>query len=159
MTKVYAQFYMGQGGYIFSLGIPQLAKKANALGITTDVYRYVDYNPGITKYQQMRAAGYKTALIGYSLGNTTTTLIQTYEPTDLLCAIAQSSLAGSNNRHINKKNTKRSVLWYGYDVLSDGGVENGFDVKVYLPITHLWFDFDSRVVNGVLKELTDLRNS
>jgi hypothetical protein len=101
-----------------------------------------------------RKDGYKIALVGYSLGNTTTTYLQRHLPVDLLLAISESSLG--RNRPIKKENTKRSVLWYGPDVLSNAGVHDGFDVTNYIESLHPLMDVDPRVVRGVLDELKSL---
>lgn len=153
--KTYVAFFLGQGGYLFSWGIPTLASRAHQLGIEADIFQYYDLRAVWKKLARKKKQGYKVALVGYSLGNTTATYIQKHIEIDLLLAIAQSSL-GRNHR-ISKGNTKRSVLWWGPDFLSNAGRKNGFDETNYINNLHLWIDVDPRVVNGVLAELWDLK--
>jgi hypothetical protein len=152
--KAYAAFFLGQGGYLFSWGIPLLASGARKLGLATDVFSYTDVKSAWTNIVRKRKDGYKVALVGYSLGNTTTTYLQSHLAVDLLLAISESSLG--RNHPINKENTKRSVLWYGPDMLSNAGVHDGFDVTNYIESIHLLMDVDPRVVKGVLDELKSL---
>jgi hypothetical protein len=88
------------------------------------------------------------------LGNTAATYLQTRLAVDLLLAIYESSLG--DNHPIKKENTKRSVLWYGPDPLSNAGVHDGFDEINYIESLHLVIPLDRRVVNGVLDELKGL---
>ena len=152
--KAYAAFVLGQGGYLFSWGIPHLESEARRLGLATDVFSYTDLKPAWTTIVRKRKDGYKIALVGYSLGNTTTTYLQRYLAVDLLLAISESSLG--RNHPIKKENTKRAVLWYGPDMLSNAGVHDGFDVTNYIENMHLLMDVDPRVVRGVLDELKSL---
>jgi hypothetical protein len=149
--KAYVAFFLGQGGYLFSWGIPLLESEARRLGLATDVFSYTDLKPAWTNIVRKRKDGYKIALVGYSLGNTTTTYLQRYLAVDLLLAIAESSLG--RNHPIEKKNTRRSVLWYGPDRLSNAGVHDGFDETNYIETLHVLMDLDPRVVSGVLGEL------
>jgi hypothetical protein len=152
--KAYVAFFLGQGGYLFSWGIPILESEARKLGLATDVFSYTDLKPAWTNIVRKRKDGYKIALIGYSLGNTTTTYLQRHLAVDLLLAISESSLG--RNHPIKKENTKRSVLWYGPDMLSNAGVHDGFDETNYIETMHLLMDLDPRVVRGVLDELKSL---
>jgi hypothetical protein len=152
--KAYAAFFLGQGGYLFSWGIPLLESVARQLGLATDIFSYTDVKPAWTNIVRKRNDGYKIALVGYSLGNTTTTYLQRHLAVDLLLAISESSLG--RNHPIKKENTKRSVLWYGPDMLSNAGVHDGFDVTNYIESLHLLMDVDPRVVRGVLDELKSL---
>ena len=152
--KVYAAFFMGQGGYLFSWGVPHLEQEARRLGITTRIYDYSDVNTAWADIERRRREGYRIALVGYSLGNTTATWLQQHVSVDLLLAIAESSLG--QNHPIRKQNTRRAVLWWGPDSLSNAGTRDGFDVTNYVPSTHLMMDVDSRVVTGVLAELGNL---
>jgi hypothetical protein len=149
--RAYAAFFLGQGGYLFSWGIPLLEAGARKLGFATDVFSYTDVKPAWTNIVGKRKDGYKIALIGYSLGNTTATYLQRYLAVDLLLAISESSLG--RNHPIKKENTKRSVLWYGPDMLSNAGVHDGFNETNYIENMHLLMDLDPRVVRGVLDEL------
>jgi hypothetical protein len=150
----YTTFFMGQGGYLFSWGIPILAFLARGFGVETDVLGYSDVGSAAKRILQKRREGYKIALVGYSLGNTTTTYLQTYMKVDLLLAIAESSLA--QNHRISKQNTRRSVLWYGPGFLSSAGQKDSFDKTHYVKQTHLLMDVDPFVVGGVLDELKSL---
>ena len=152
--KAYAAFFLGQGGYLFSWGIPVLASEARKLGLVTDVFSYSDVTSAWTNIVRKRKEGYKIALVGYSLGNTTATYLQRHLAVDLVLAISESSLG--RNHAIEKKNTRRSVLWYGPDLLSSAGVHDGFDETNYIDRTHLLMDLDPRVVKGVLDELKRL---
>jgi hypothetical protein len=152
--KAYAAFFLGQGGYWFSWGIPYLASQARELGLETDIFGYSDLKPAWKKIAAKKKDGYKIALIGYSLGNTTITYLQKYLEVDLLLAISESSLG--RNHPIKKENTRRSVLWYGPDFLSNAGLKDGFDRIYYVDRFHLLIDVDSGVVKGVLDELKDL---
>ena len=152
--KTYVAFFLGQGGYIFSWGIPYLAAQAQNLGIETGIFRYYELRSAWKEITQKKAEGYKIGLVGYSLGNTTATYLQKHLEVDLLVAVAQSSLG--RNHLIKKRNTRRSVLWYGPDFLSNAGLKNGFDKTNYVYNTHLLMDVDPRVVKPVLDELYDL---
>jgi len=152
--KAYSAFFLGQGGYLLSWGIPVLESGARKLGLATDVFSYTDLKLAWTNIVRKRKDGYKIALVGYSLGNTTTTYLQRHLAVDLLLAIAESSLG--RNHPIKKENTKRSVLWYGPDMLSNAGVHDGFDETNYIENLHLLMDIDPRVVSGVLGELKSL---
>lgn len=149
--KVYAAFFLGQGGYMFSWGVSHLEQETRKLGITTRVYDYSDVSTAWADIARKRKQGYRIALVGYSLGNTTTTYLQQHVSVDLLLAIAESSLG--MNHPVIKRNTRRAVLWWGPDTLSNAGTRDGFDVTNYVDNTHLLMDVDSRVVTGVLAEL------
>ena len=123
-------------------------------GIETGIFRYYELRSAWKKINQKKAEGYKIGLVGYSLGNTTATYIQKHLEVDLLLAVAQSSLG--RNHLVKKRNTRRSVLWYGPDFLSNAGLKNGFDELNYVYNTHLLMDVDPRVVKPVLEELQDL---
>jgi hypothetical protein len=152
--KAYAAFFLGQGGYWFSWGIPYLAAQARELGLETDIFGYSDVKPAWKKIAGKKKDGYKIALVGYSLGNTTITYLQKYLEIDLLLAISESSLG--RNHAIKKENTRRAVLWYGPDFLSNAGLKDGFDRIYYVDRFHLLIDVDPDVVKGVLDELKDL---
>jgi hypothetical protein len=152
--KSYAAFFLGQGGYWFSWGIPYLASQARELGMEADIFEYSAVREAWKKITQKKRDGYKIALVGYSLGNTTITWLQRYLAVDLLLAISESSLG--QNHPITRENTRRSVLWYGPDFLSNAGLQDGFDKVNYVNNLHLMMNVDPRVVNGVLRELRDL---
>jgi hypothetical protein len=152
--KAYAAFFLGLGDYVFSWGIPLMESEARKLGFETDVFAFSDMKPAWTNIVRKRKDGYKIAVVGYSLGNSTATYLQRHLAIDLLLAISESSLA--RNYPIERKNTKRSVLWYGPDVLSNAGVRDGFDEINYIESLHLMMPLDPRVVRGVLDELKSL---
>jgi hypothetical protein len=152
--KAYVAFFLGQGGYLFSWGIPLLESEARKLGLATDVFSYSDVTAAWTNIVRRRNDGYRIALVGYSLGNTTATYLQRHLAVDLLLAISESSLG--RNHPIKKEHVKRSVLWYGPDMLSNAGVYDGFDDINYIDRSHLLMDLDPRVVRGVLAELKSL---
>jgi hypothetical protein len=152
--KSYAAFFLGQGGYWFSWGIPYLASQAQALGMEAEIFEYSAVKEAWKKITQKKKDGYKIALVGYSLGNTTITWLQRYLAVDLLLAISESSLG--RNHPITRENTRRSVLWYGPDFLSNAGLQDGFDKINYVSNVHLMMNVDPRVVSGVLDELRDL---
>src|ERR1700722_20519087 len=146
--KAYAAFFLGQGGYLFSWGIPYLASQARELGMETDIFGYYEVTDAWKRITQKKKDGFKIALVGYSLGNTTITWLQRYLEVDLLLAISESSLG--RNHPIKKENTKRSVLWHGPDFLSNAGLKDGFDRINFVDRFHLWIDVDPGVVPGVL---------
>jgi hypothetical protein len=153
-AKVYVAFFLGQGGYLFSWGMPLLESEARKLGLSTGVFSYTDVTAAWTSIVRKRNEGYKIALVGYSLGNTTATYLQRHVAVDLLMAISESSLG--QNHPIKKENVKRSVLWHGPDMLSNAGVHDGFDETIYIESSHLLMDVDPRVVRGVIDELKRL---
>jgi hypothetical protein len=154
VEKAYVAFFLGQGGNLFSWGISPLESEARKLGLVTDVFSYTDVNAAWANIARKRKEGYKIVLVGYSLGNTTTTYLQRHLTVDLLLAISESSLG--LNHPIKKENTRRSVLWYGPDMLSNAGTHDGFDEMKYIDSMHLMMDVDPRVVSGVLDELKSL---
>ena len=154
-SKVYAAFFMGQGGYLFSGGMPILMARARAQGVIADIYYYTDYNKASPKVLAMQKAGYKIALIGYSLGCSTITYMNLTQKSDLLIALAESSLA--QNYAINKTNTKRSVLWHGWDFLSNAGLNSGFNIIHETLNSHLTVDTAPDIQANVLAELARLQ--
>ena len=163
-APVYAAFFMGQGGYVFSSGFADIANKASARGIIADVFAYSDVSAAQRCLDRARQNKSKRALIGYSLGCTTATYLQTLMPVDLVICIAESTLG--DNHIINKTNTKRSVLYRGTDFLSSAGLHDGFDEVVNvgaglgIPVlSHLLVPSTQTVVNGVLAELAKLKGN
>lgn len=163
MIPVYACFFMGQYGYLTSYGVKRLCDRAQTAGIEADLYGYKEWERARLNIITKRGVGRKIALVGYSLGGTTTGYLQTILPVDLLLNIAESTLA--ENHPIIKANTKRSILYAGPDFLSSAGQHDGFtDVirvdAIQVPIiSHLSMDFVPEVVNGVLDELAKLKGS
>jgi hypothetical protein len=150
----YTAFFLGQGGYYLSWGVPYLAYRANSLGGETEIFAYSEVREAWNRIVRKKRDGYKVALVGYSLGNTTATYLQTNLPVELLLAISESSL-GRNHR-IDKNNTKRAALWYGPGFLSNAGQHDGFDKTTFVESVHIFMDFHPHVVNGVLDELKHL---
>ena len=157
-VPVYAAFVMGQGGYLFSLGMPVLASRARAQGVVAETFRYGDFIAIAARCAAYRKQGYRIALIGYSLGCSTATYLQSpamNAKVDLLMALAESELA--QNYPINKRNTARSVLWHGWDFLSSAGEDDGFDTVLETRAFHLLVDFAPAITASVLGELTTLQ--
>jgi hypothetical protein len=144
-NSVYCALFLGQFGETLSWGIEPLAKSLRELGCMADVYDYQNYQQAEARCFAQRKTGAKIALIGFSLGDSTATYIQESMPTDLLICIAESSLA--RNYKVNKKNTKRSILFHGADFLSNAGLDAGFDKVFELPWydLHLGADVDPKV--------------
>jgi hypothetical protein len=164
MSKVYACFFLGQGGYWFSMPVVGIADTARSQGFTVDVFTYTDYAKAESEIQAWSKFGYKIALIGYSLGVTSATYLQSFLKVDLLISIAASTLG--DNHVINHTNTKRSVLFRGTDFLSSAGLHDGYDEVI--PITaglgipvlsHLLVPTVDTVSNGVLNELVKLKGT
>jgi pimeloyl-ACP methyl ester carboxylesterase len=161
-SAVFTAFFLGQGGYLFSWGIKVIADKARAKGIGTQVYSYTDVERARADIRAVRGIS-RIALVGYSLGCTTATWLQSgaggVEP-DLVICIAESTLA---ENHPIDKATKRSVLFAGTDFLSSAGQHDGFDVVRYvdapaLPVfSHL--SMPSLVTDDVLAELVRLKGN
>lgn len=165
MTSVYAAFFLGQGGYAFSMPFSAIRTLANQRELAfTDVFSYDALAAAIDEIAGWREKGSKIALIGYSLGVTTATYLQTTMPVDLLISIAASTLA--ENHTVNKANTKRSVLYRGTDFLSSAGAHDGYDEVINvtagfgIPIlSHLLIPNNPIVINGVLDELAKLKGN
>lgn len=163
MTAVYACFFLGQGGLLFSSSFKAIADKADALDIGTRVYNYTDIEQARRDILALKRLA-KTALIGYSLGVTSITYLQRFLPVDLLIAVAPSTLAGNNNEIINHSNTKRSIALIGTDFLSSAGRHDGYDEVINvqagfgIPIfSHLLIPNQPIVINTILTELQKLK--
>lgn len=159
---MYAAFFRGQFGRIFSYSIDLLAKNSRMLDINADVYDYTDENVAIANINMWKRKNAKIALIGYSLGVTTATYLQTFITNDLTISIAASTLG--LNHAIDSKNTKWAVLYRGTDFLSSAGGKDGYNKVVGVSswfgipiISHIGLPFNSVVTNGVLNELEKLR--
>lgn len=161
MPKTLALCFEGQFGPFLSPGIPYISGKLSKIhGITAKTYHYTDTEAAQKDITQFRKGGFALALIGFSLGNSTTTWLQQYYETDLLIAIAESKLA--LNYRIGPK-TKRAILFYGSDFLSAAGVDDpGFTEKIavnntLIPIVeHLSMDVTQSVISRILAECTHL---
>lgn len=159
----YAAFFYGQGplwglewgGSLTSMGVTRLVAQARAMSIESDCYTFGPTGIAKAKRKIIPALrqGRPLILLGYSLGVTSITYLQTKYPCALLLALAGSKLG--QNSTINRRNTKRAVLWRDPNsIFSGAGAELGFDVVHDIPGTlHLLFDFDPRVIGGVLDEL------
>ncbi len=150
---LYAMFFRGQGGLLTSPGMAQMAEQANAAaGIRTDVFDYDDLRAIEAAYAKHSSTGSKIAAVGYSLGVSTATYLQTKHPFALVLCIAASEFA--QNYPINKTNTKRSVLWRSFlDPLSSAGGNLGFDTIHDVFNTHLLMDVAQDIQAGVLEEI------
>lgn len=159
--KVAAIFFLGQGGMFFSNSFAAIGLLARQYGVITTIYDYDDFK-GETWLKDMAEKGYRIAAIGYSLGVTMATYLQTIMKLDLVISVAPSTLA--ENHLINKENTKRSVLFYGTDFLSSAGQHDNYDEKTRViagfgipVISHLSIPSNPIVVNGILNELAKLQ--
>jgi len=133
-NKVYVACFMGQGGYSFSWGMwGQIAPALRRIGCTVDVYRYVDGQDARKRLNWFGNNGYRTATVGYSLGTSTVTWMQTLQKMNLACCIAMSEFEVTYR--INHDNAKRAVLWHGseWDRLSSAGEDLGFDRIIEIP--------------------------
>jgi hypothetical protein len=147
-------FFRGQGGSLTSPGMSQMSEQAKAAaGINADVFDYDDLKAIEAAYTKHSAAsGSKIAAVGYSLGVSTATYLQTKHPFALVLCIAASEFA--QNYPISKTNTKRSVLWRSFlDPLSSAGGNLGFDTIHDVFNTHLLMDVATDIQAGVLEEL------
>lgn len=156
MSRVYCACFMGQFGYLFSPGIPRTASRLRNIGCRADVYGYKDVAAARNQLTVYRNLGFKTVGIGYSLGCTSVTYLQTQIPFDLVMCLAESELAGPNNHPINHHLTKRSVLWHGPDFLSSAGLKDGFDAVHQIDAIHLWIDLSPEVSENILFEVGKL---
>lgn len=154
MPKVYLAAIMGQFGYITSYGVVRMANAATQLGIAADVFHYDDTDKIAEAVDAHRAAGCLIAGLGYSLGVSALTYAQRTRKFDLVLCVAGSKLG--MNYHINKTNTKRSILWRGPGILSGAGGDLGFDMVHDVDAPHLWMDFASEVTSDVEAELKGL---
>jgi hypothetical protein len=160
--SVYAAFFLGQGGYVFSIPFAAIAEKAKAQGIDVDVFAYSDLWRAQAALDARDAS--KRAVIGYSLGVTAATYLQTRMKVGLLISVAASTLAGDDNHSVNHANTERSLLFRGTDFLSSAGLHDGYDEVVNvtagfgIPIwSHLNIPANPIVIDGVLAELAKLQ--
>lgn len=161
MTDVHAAFFLGQGGYVFSMPWYEISQQVKALGIDVAVYSYSDYLTALNICKDAIMQGAKVALCGYSLGGSTSSYLQTLLPVDLVVNVALSTLA--ENYQI-VETTKRSRLFYSTDFLSSGGQHDGYtettlvEVAFGIPVaTHLSVPATDIVKNGVLLELAALK--
>lgn len=154
---VYAAFFLGQGGLAFSRPFAAIAEKAKSQGINANIFNY-------TEYAKVRPSSKdKLALIGYSLGVTAATYLQTFLQVNLLISVAASTLG--ENHTVNHTNTRRSILYRGTDFLSSDGLHDGYD-EVFnvtagwgIPIwSHLNIPNNPIVINGILSELNKLKD-
>lgn len=155
--NVYAAFIRGQGGALTSPGMDQMAAQAHAAGIAADVFDYEDVRGIEDAIAAKHDDGTAIAVVGYSLGVSTATYLQTSYPFDLVLCIAASSFG--QNYPIDKKRTRRSVLWRGPEPLSNAGGDLNFDVVHDALLPHLLMDTDPGIQAAVLAELKQLQRS
>ena len=67
--KAYAGFFLGQGGYWFSWGMPYLASQAQELGMETDIYEYTQVKEAWAKIKQKKPDMLVEALTGDYAGD------------------------------------------------------------------------------------------
>lgn len=160
-NKVAAAFFMGQGGLLFSSPFAAIGEIAKEKRITVGIYTYSDWS-GEQWLRTMSKQGYKIVAVGYSLGVTMATYLQTIMKMDLVISVAASTLG--ENHPINRANCKRSRLFYGTDFLSSAGRHDGYDETT--PVTaafgvpvlsHLGIPTNPIVINGILGELAALQ--
>jgi hypothetical protein len=135
-----------------------VADRARAQGVEVDIFDYTDVGKADFALQTHA----KRAVIGYSLGCTTATYLQTFMKVDLLVSIAASTLG--ENHLVSRLNSRRSVLYRGTDFLSSAGLHDGYDRVVDvtagfgIPVwSHLNIPTNPIVINGVLAELAKLQ--
>lgn len=162
---VCAAFFRGQFPRLgSSRSIDALGAKAQAQGVTAEVFDYTEAAAVRTWLGERRGQGFPTAVVGYSLGCSAATEIQSKMMLDLVICIAESTLG--ENYPIDKHLTKRSVLYRGTDFLSSAGLHDGFDEVVNvtagwgIPVwSHLCVPSQPIVINGVLAELAKLKGN
>ncbi len=157
--QVYVALFLGQGGYFFSLGMLLLASRIRATGAECDVYYYTEHEHAATIVRLRRGAGCRVALVGYSLGVSTVTYMQSPQgdnlPVDLLVALAPSTLA--QNYRVDKGNSRLSVLWHGWDFLSSAGLDLGFDRVHETSHNHLLIDWSPEIHANVVANVEALQ--
>jgi hypothetical protein len=166
-ATVFAAFFLGQGGTLFSMPFAAIARKAHTAGFGTWVYPYTDLDRAREDVAAAAKGGSKIALIGYSLGASTMSELQSEHegpPIGLAIGIAASTLG--ENYPINRARTRRAVLYAGTDFLSSGAQRNGYDEVVHvtagfgIPVwSHLNIPASHIVIDGVLAELAKLKGS
>jgi hypothetical protein len=158
---VYCPMFLGQWGYVFSMGMVYLASKIRAIGAETQLFGDGDFERGRTWINYKQHAGYKIAGVGFSLGNTSLTyLLATGVHTDAALCIAMSLYAGPNNQQIKQSSSPRRCLWFDPDrdeQMSAGGQQLQWDQKVEVHIPHFYMPMHPTVVAGVLAEVKKLQ--
>ena len=155
MAKVYCPLFLGQGGYLFSMGMVGVARKLRAIGAETQAFSYGDYERARSFIRGRRIGGRKIAGVGFSLGCTALTYLALEEKFELVLCIAASAMAGPNNHPVNHSNIDRSVLWRNpTEALSAGGADRGFDMIVDLYAPHLLMP--GRAADSVVAEVKRL---
>lgn len=158
-NKVYVALFDGQGGAFTSWGMGPLRDAVAAVGTETDLLPWQDYREADAKITTKLAAGYKVALVGYSLGASTVTYLQTIvHPIALVVAIAESRLAQNYRIIDGVRMTARSILFTGPDFLSSAD-SGGFTEVIKLDDLHLFMDTDPRVKEVVIVEVKKLVES
>lgn len=152
-AKVYCPIFLGQGGYVFSMGMVEVARRLRAAGAETEIFKYKDFERARRAIRERRRSGYRIAGVGFSLGNTALTLLAQREHFDAVLCIAESVYAGPNNYPV--KRVDRAVLWRNStEPLSAAGGESGFDQIHELRSPHLMMP--TAAADGVVSEVKDL---
>lgn len=166
ISPVSAAFFLGMGGYTFSMPFASIADRVKETGVGVGVYQYTDYAAAQQWLETCARAGAKIALCGFSAGVTAATYLQTLMPCDLLISVAASTYDGSNNHLRNRANTKRARLFYGDDAWSSAGRHDDYDTYTHVTaawgiylVSHLLIPAQSIVINGVLDEFARLRGT
>jgi hypothetical protein len=141
--KLYVPCIMGQWGVIFSGGVPIIASRLRGIGVVAETFAYGSVNAIFAQCNSYLRAGYSLGAVGFSLGTSTVGLMQQTLPFELVVCLAESSL--ERRFKINHKLCKRSVLWHGWDFLSDAGVTDGFDLTIQTALPHLLIPYSPRI--------------
>jgi hypothetical protein len=158
---VFCAFIEGQGDALTSPGMAILAWQARKDGIGAGLYTYKQVDLLHKSIRVQREQGNKIAVVGFSLGaNTATLLSAEHFSLDLLIALDPSQLGYAY--HLDTKNTKRSVLWHDANWIMNGpighaGLNLGFDVVHECYDFHLFVDMDPTIAENVREELLALR--
>jgi len=168
--SVYAAFIEGagplvvsaKGGAVTSPGMVAMAGQARADGIAADTFEFDEYQGCLEVLRRMKALGKKVAIVSYSAGVGTATLISYFAKLDFLAAIDPSQ--DCINYRVNKDNVKKSVLWHNNNWLSKitgigGAGENpdlGFSERIEIDVNHLVADLLPSIKQRVRQELLGL---
>jgi homoserine acetyltransferase len=143
MNQIYLCAIMGQGGAATSPGVGQMADQTRALGIECDVFEYGDVAKIDSALMPKLGSDHLIAGLGYSLGCSTLTYLQSEYEFDLVLCVAASDF-GQNYKIA--PTTKRSVLWRNpSEPLSAAGGDLGFTVIHDMPLVpHLLMDMSEQ---------------
>lgn len=162
IRKVYAACFTGQFAWLgSSLGVYATARRMRAAGIVADSFGYTQVNPAVARIDQFANLGFFILLLGYSLGVSSITYLQSpgagtlRRQVDLLLAIAGSKLGA--NYPIDHKWCKRAVLFTGEGMLSSWESPTFDEIVRTSRTPHLLMDFNPEIVAGCAHEWTNLQ--